>query len=118
MIDEDFEAWVHGAVLKPLYFKYLIYGYNNIYMESSLANELEVMNHHEIPWIEARGDLKDSDTCDEVISTDLMKQYYKSRALERGMKEVKNNIFKFSPTRLKDKFDVLLYPNEGNINGR
>ena len=65
------------------------------------------MNHQEIPWIEARGDLNDSEICDEVIDTDLMKRYYKSKALERGMKEVKNNIFKFSPARLKKAQDNL-----------
>ena len=132
LISNDFEAWRHGAVLRPLYFKYSRYGYNSIYMEEGLANniledamgnifnyrlniinrvleiyspytanELEAMNHNEIPWIDARGDLNDCEICDEVIDTDLMKRYYKTKALERGMKKVKNNIFKFSPTRLK-----------------
>lgn len=30
-----------------------------------------------------------------------MRKYYKSKALERGMKEVKDNTFKFSSTKLK-----------------
>lgn len=138
LIINDFEAWRHGAVLRPLYFKYSKCGYNNIHMGANLvnnilestmsnisahrlniinkvletyssytANELEAMNHQEIPWIEARGDLNDSEICDEVIDTDLMKRYYKSKALERGMKEVKNNIFKFSPARLKKAQDNL-----------
>lgn len=132
LIKDDFEAWRHGAVLRPLYFKYSNYGYNNIYLEPSLvdeilnrtisnipryslniinrvlnlyacktADELEEMNHFEAPWIEARGCLNDDEICKEVIDRDLMRKYYKSKALERGMKEVKDNTFKFSSTKLK-----------------
>lgn len=132
LIEDDFEAWVHGAVLKPLYFKYAGYGYNNIYMEPSLVNktldgaisnipnhtlnivnkvldiyalktadELEDINHAEKPWLSARGRLDNSAFCNEVIDKDLMKMYYKSKALERGMKKVKDNTFKFSSTKIK-----------------
>lgn len=132
LIEENFEAWRHGAVLRPLYFKYSEFGYNNIYLEDSLVNEvlnngisnitdhsfniinrvlnlygsktadeLEKMNHFEAPWIEARGCLNDDEICKEVIDKNLMKEYYKSKALERGMKEVKDNTFKFSSTKLK-----------------
>ncbi len=133
LIKNDFEAWRHGAVLRPLYFKYEKFGYNNIYLEPSLvdetlnrmisnipsnnlniinrvlnlygcktADELEEMNHFEAPWIEARGCLNDDEICKEVIDKDIMKRYYKSKALERGMKEVKDNRFKFSSTKLKE----------------
>lgn len=132
VIENDFEAWIHGAVLRPLYFNYSRYGYNNIHMEVDVANkildrlmstipdyrlniinkvlgiygtysadELEEMNHCEIPWIEARGCLNVKDVCDVVIDSELMRRYYTSKALERGMKEVKNKIFKFSSTNLK-----------------
>lgn len=133
LIEEDFEAWRHGAVLRPLYFKYEKFGYNNIYIGDSLvneiinkaannipdhsfnminrvlrlygsktANELEKMNHLEVPWKKARGCLNDDEICKEVIDRNLMKEYYKSKALERGMKEVKDNTFKFSSTKLKE----------------
>ncbi|MGI6382054.1 MAG: Panacea domain-containing protein [Tissierellaceae bacterium] len=132
LIDNDFEAWIHGAVLRPIYFKYSRYGYNNIHMEKDISNnildrakhtipnykldlinkvleiygsysadELEDMNHSEAPWIAARGCLNNKEICDEKIDNVLMQRYYKSIALERGMKEVKNNIFKFSSTNLK-----------------
>ena len=65
------------------------------------ADELEDMNHSEAPWIEARGCLNNDEVCKEVIDKKLMKVYYKSKALERGMKEVKDNTFKFSSTKLK-----------------
>lgn len=35
LIDHEFEAWVHGAVLRPLYFKYAEYGYTTIEMDST-----------------------------------------------------------------------------------
>jgi uncharacterized phage-associated protein len=132
LIDKDFEAWIHGAVLKPLYIKYSKFGYNNLDMEIDFANsifdrlnsyipgyrlniinkvlrkygpctadKLENMNHSEIPWIIARGKLNDKEICNEVIDTDLMKRYYKSMASAKGMKEMKNNIFKFSTANLK-----------------
>ncbi len=132
LIEENFEAWRHGAVLRPLYFKYWKYGYGNIYMENNLvekildkankdinqsrfniinkvlrryapmtADELENKNHTETPWLIARGCLEKHERCDEIIRKDIIERYYKSKALERGMKDVKDNTFKFSSTRLK-----------------
>lgn len=65
------------------------------------ASELEEMNHCEGPWIFARGCLNDKEICDKEIDNDFIKSYYKSKALERGMEKVKNDIFKFSSTNLK-----------------
>lgn len=33
LVDNEFEAWVHGAVLRPLYSKYAKHGYTNIEMD-------------------------------------------------------------------------------------
>ena len=74
LIDEPFEAWVHGAVQPSLYHKYRSYGFQLIPMftgnlsqlpEEFLSfsreifetygeysgDELEKINHQELPWI-------------------------------------------------------------------
>lgn len=132
LIDQDFEAWVHGAVLRPLYFKYSDFGYNIIYIDnkkavniiekfnsdisSKVANliekvfnkyiyfeadKLEEINHSEYPWIKTREGLEPNENSDKIISEKLMKEYYALKALEEGMKKVKNNVFKFSSKGLK-----------------
>lgn len=100
IVDESFEAWVHGAVQPKLYQKYKIYGFGYIprvfdttkipeeflsfareiydsYGDLS-GDELEQINHTEKPWIEARGDLKPWQNSETIISEDTMKQFYRS----------------------------------------
>jgi len=132
LIDGDFEAWVHGAVFRPTYFKYSSNGYNNIEMDEESvdniiegvrkklpcirisliekvleryalysADELEEMTHLEDPWKSARGDLQDQEICDNVITKESMKEYYRSKAVEKGMKKMKKDKFVFSSTGLK-----------------
>lgn len=132
LIENDFEAWVHGAVLRPLYFNYSNFGYNRICMDNSKAidivqkfnnntsmtirdliqkvfnkyincdaDELEEINHSEYPWIKARQGLKPYENSDKIISKELIQEYYALRALEEGMKKVKDNVFKFSSKGLK-----------------
>ena len=97
-----FEAWVHGPVCPELYWQYREYGYDNIpvyegninnvseeikdfakevfdaYGELS-GNELEVLSHSEAPWQNARGTLKPWERCNEKISEDDMKNYYRQQ---------------------------------------
>lgn len=100
LIKDSFEAWVHGAVQPDLYQKYRTYGFSpipmffdsnqlpeefisfakeifNSYGELS-GDDLEKINHQEAPWIKARGNLKPWESCNNVISEDDMKTYYRS----------------------------------------
>lgn len=99
IVSEPFEAWIHGAVQPELYQKYRTYGFSFIpseqitedipeefilfsreiyksYGELS-GDELERINHQEMPWIKARGDKKPWESCNTVISEDDMKNYYR-----------------------------------------
>lgn len=100
IITENFEAWVHGAVQPDLYQKYKIYGFGFIpkvddtfYIPEEFlsfareiyasygeldGNDLERLNHSEMPWLKARGELKPWQGCNVVISENDMKEYYRS----------------------------------------
>lgn len=100
IVEEPFEAWVHGAVQPKLYQKYKIYGFGYIPKVVDTTNipeeflsfareiydsygdlsgdELERINHAEKPWIEARGDLKPWQSSETIISENTMKQFYRS----------------------------------------
>lgn len=103
IISDNFEAWVHGAVNPDLYNEYKRYGFSNI---PSICNandipeefisfaeeiynsyghldgdQLEAINHKEMPWIKARGNCKSWEHCRNIISEEDMKIYY------RGMME-------------------------------
>lgn len=105
LIQEPFEAWVHGAVQPDLYAKYRSYGFQFIPMFDgdrtklpeefmSFAREvfhaygeldgdqLEKLNHQEEPWIKARGNLKPWESCNRTISEDDMKSYYRKMLTE------------------------------------
>lgn len=99
LIDEDFQAWVHGAVQPGLYQQYKKYGFSPIpqivgrvlvpeeflsFSKEVFAayghlsgDELEALNHSEDPWIEARGSLRPWEKCNEVISEVSMKSFYR-----------------------------------------
>lgn len=101
IIEEPFEAWVHGAVQPELYQKYRGYGFQMIPMYCEMdktlpeefvsfskevykaygdlsGDELEKLNHQEMPWKNARGNLKPWESCNKVISENDMKEYYRS----------------------------------------
>lgn len=100
LINEPFEAWVHGAVQPALYQKYSAYGFQLIpmYYADTLklpeefinfsreifqsygefsGDELEKINHRETPWLNARKGLKPWQCGNIVISEDDMKKYYR-----------------------------------------
>ena len=66
LIEEQFEAWVHGAVQPRLYQEYKAYG-----------DELERLNHSEMPWVNARRGYKPWESCNVVISEEDMKEWYR-----------------------------------------
>jgi len=103
IIAEPFEAWIHGPVCRQLYDRYKTYGKNAIdkeLVEVDTSNdlmvfvhqiydayghltddELEIVTHREEPWIEARGDSEPLQSCEESISEDTMKSYYRGKYL-------------------------------------
>lgn len=108
----EFQAWVHGPAIPELYHKYKPWGYRpiesdlrledvlesfdeeriefleevtEVYMPYS-AYELELMVHHEDPWIEARRGCKSDEACEVAISEGSMKIYYASKIQDQGDK--------------------------------
>lgn len=100
LVSEHFEAWVHGAVQPRLYQRYRAYGFQPIPMYSGSldalpeefldfakeiysiyggfsGDELERINHEEMPWINARKGLKPWQNSDVKISEEDMKTYYR-----------------------------------------
>lgn len=99
LIEEHFEAWVHGAVQPQLYQKYKIYGFGHIpqvlntqgipeeFMSFAreiynsygdlTGDELEQLNHTERPWLEARGNLRPWQNSEQTISEETMKNFYR-----------------------------------------
>jgi uncharacterized phage-associated protein len=104
LFEEDFEAWVHGPVIPALYREYKSFGWQPILKDvekpefsESIENflnevaqvyfacdayELERMTHQEDPWIKARHGLPMDAPCDEIISKESMREYYKARVEE------------------------------------
>lgn len=104
LINEKFEAWIHGPVSPILYSKYSKYGWNPIELKTELENEsisidspinkflenvwatyghldgqqLEALTHNESPWILARGGLSQWARSNKVITLKSMKDYYGS----------------------------------------
>lgn len=104
LINEKFEAWVHGAVNPELYHEYKEFGYSDIpqytgsmkgipeefiefaneiyesYGEMT-GNELEALNHTEDPWINAREGYRPWERCTVEISKNDMKEYYRKQMI-------------------------------------
>lgn len=101
LVKEQFEGWIHGAVQPSLYQKYKAYGFQLIPMfkenisqlpEEFLSfsreifeaygeftgDELEKINHNEVPWLNARKDLKPWQSGNVIIEEEDMKSYYRS----------------------------------------
>ncbi|ATU69675.1 DUF4065 domain-containing protein [Levilactobacillus brevis] len=92
LFDDEFEAWVHGPVIRSIYSEYADYGYHDIEeyvgkkspelpadIEDILeqvrdvyggytADELENMTHQETPWKNARNGYSPIELCQKKIS--------------------------------------------------
>ena len=107
MFERDFEAWVHGPVLRPLYHDYKKFSYSPIthdeYNDKSMgeiwkgfsenvkstidyvienyyihnAFQLELLTHSEPPWQLARKGFQPYETCNVAINMESMKHFYK-----------------------------------------
>lgn len=98
LVQENFEAWVHGPVVRDLYRRFREYKWNPILgdfqkpeiaeeVESHLIDiyeafakfngfELEQMTHDELPWTEARGSCAPDDSCENIINKNTMFNFY------------------------------------------
>lgn len=98
LVPEHFEAWVHGPVLREVYFRFNHYRWNPISQEIQLPElsekiktfldevykvfgglsgyELEQLTHQEQPWKAARGDLPPDATCTSNIDKGLTRLFY------------------------------------------
>jgi len=111
LIDDDFEAWMHGPVSRKVWNKFKSHSilFNDIEVDKSKSGKvntavkgtltkdqceliadvlleygkmtsygLEKLTHSEEPWVSARKGKSVADVCDEVITKDSIKQYFKS----------------------------------------
>lgn len=100
LINEKFQAWVHGPVLPRIYDKLKWYGYNPIHKVATTREEihdqlalstlemvwtvygkyeakyLERLTHLEDPWRLARKDLKVDDSSNMEIKNEVILEYY------------------------------------------
>jgi uncharacterized phage-associated protein len=103
LFDGEFQAWIHGPVNKAIYDRFN--PRKNLYSEINVSDvinkdvtlddndaefvdfvlenylkysgaELEKLSHSELPWRTARGSLAPNERCDNIISPELMKDYY------------------------------------------
>ncbi|MER0238053.1 type II toxin-antitoxin system antitoxin SocA domain-containing protein [Fulvimarina sp. MAC8] len=100
---EGFQAWVHGPVALSQYHRFKDLKWRPIDDESieypeiseslkahvdeiidvfgsETAVALEIMTHHERPWLDARGDIPEDAPCNNYISKQVTKDYYRSLA--------------------------------------
>ena len=98
LFEERIEAWPHGPVVPPVYGAFKQYQWNPIVGEVSEPNltedtvahlrevmdtygvhgayYLEKLSHQESPWLDARGDLNQTDFCNNVISQEAMREFF------------------------------------------
>lgn len=98
---EEFQAWANGPVCPDLYHRHKgmfriepgeIEGDPNAidadgketidavldHYASMTAYDLSELTHHEDPWLDARGNLKEGERCTNVIENSSMAEYYGS----------------------------------------
>ena len=107
LIQDNFEAWAHGPVVRSLYAKYRKNGWEALapeagprvpqdvasYLEAVFdeygqygAKKLEEITHSEEPWLDARGDLPPEAASDTKISKLLMRNYYGDKIEKKPIK--------------------------------
>lgn len=105
LFEEKFEAWVHGPVVRTIYQAFKQYKYGPILDDPGdihfpeevkqhlldimdvfghySAWQLERMTHLEKPWLAARKNLAPDESSEEIISEDVMKEFYRSMMVEQ-----------------------------------
>jgi len=104
LFPEDFQAWQHGPVVPALYAKYSEYKWRQIDCDVAEPYELEheylrmivsaygrydgaalsTMTHRETPWIEARGDLDESEGSNATISKGSLRTFFEAKLRANG----------------------------------
>ena len=103
LFDNNIEAWANWPVVPKLYEKYRSCWYGDISTDEKFdktlfsKEELNILNevyeiywvydsdylvwltHKERPWLEARWELEESETSNNIIKEDIMKDFYKSK---------------------------------------
>ncbi|WP_187487352.1 Panacea domain-containing protein [Duffyella gerundensis] len=107
LIDENFQAWIHGPVSRQIYDRFLatkslyseitISDCSSDFDESRIASkkahidsvleaygkftgaQLEEMTHREEPWIKAREGYRSTQRCEAQLDNDVIRDYYKQR---------------------------------------
>ena len=102
LFSEDFEAWAHGPANVGIYLEYKEYGFQAIdkpkgkvpVLDKKLIDflydvwntygiydgkYLEYLTHLEKPWIDARGNCKEGKHCNNIISKESMRLFFKTR---------------------------------------
>lgn len=105
LFSEDIEAWIHGPAVRSVYVEYKKFGFGLINVDVDKAeikdipsieildevwsvygkydaDYLEELTHEEDPWQIARGNIDEDKSSENVISLDVMKDYY-SNLLEK-----------------------------------
>ncbi len=103
LFNNNIEAWVNWPVVPELYREYRSYWYMDI--SSTKSSDLSIFNkdeikileevykiywvyesdylvwltHNEKPWLEARWELEESESSNNIIKDEVMKDYYKSK---------------------------------------
>lgn len=98
LFDDDFEAWVHGPVIKKIYFEYREYGYEPIDIKYDVkfnnkatidvleyvkrvygkydGKYLENITHNQEPWNQAREGLDPDEKINKTISKESIANYF------------------------------------------
>ena len=106
LFPEDFQAWQHGPVIPELYKEYANFQWRAIDVtipEGSLDSgvkdavsdiviaysrydgaALSTMTHRESPWIDARGDLPESEGSNEIIPKESLKKFFAEKLRAHG----------------------------------
>ena len=117
LLKEKFEAWVHGAAIPAVYQRYKQFGSQAIKddydkkefaklseQERELledvweiygqydADYLELLNHSEEPWQQARAGLNAFDASNTIISEEKMKEYYEKKTQRSARKSDKKSL--------------------------
>lgn len=104
LFKDEIQAWIHGPAIPNVWFEFKDFDFMishpeimnedfskitkeekeildmvwNVYGKYD-GNYLEMLTHNELPWQNARSNLLDSEPSKNIISLDLMQEYYEQR---------------------------------------
>ena len=112
LFEEQFEAWVHGPVIRSVYHQYRSYEYNpiDIFFDIENLNEkqqkvleyvkdtygkydgkyLEKLTHSQAPWLYARRGLDPDERDSKDIPKEIIADYFISLMFQPGSEEWEN----------------------------